>query len=166
MTPAERAPRSDPGAEDERIMLSVPADFYHTLAGEFQAVIRLLNAGSEVARAAELDRRRHEEATPGEPGPGRAVDEDGIGRLVLREHGRTIEWLKGQFPPDLDLAEPVDVESLRAAARTIPAHAADRLNRLFIAFDLIVGVPMRKELARRAVSERARRADVTGGPST
>ena len=140
-------------------MLSVPADFYHALADEFQAVIRLLNAGSEVARAAELARRRQNgaaaEGPSREPNPGRPGEEDGVARLVLREHGRTIEWLKRQFPPDLDLADPVDVQSLRAAARTIPAHAADRLNRLFIAFDLIVGVPMRKELARRTVSERA-----------
>jgi hypothetical protein len=155
--PSKRA--DNPAPRGAPIDVSIPAAFYHAMSRELATVREMMGSAARTQRAAELAADQESQwPTEGEaeeqgPLPASAGDEDLLNQLALEACGRSIEWIQEEFRDELKREQPVRSEELRAAAAILSAHAHDRLDRLSVVFDLIIGAPTRKELARRALHE-------------
>lgn len=157
--PSQRA--DNPAPQGTPIDVSIPASFYHAMSRELATVREMMGAAARTQQAAELAAEQEQQwPTEGEaeeqgPLPASASEDDLLNQLAIEACGRSIEWIQEEFRDQLKREEPVRSEELRAAAAILSSHAHDRLDRLSVVFDLIIGAPTRKELARRALHEEA-----------
>jgi hypothetical protein len=141
----------------EKVTLSLPPEFFSIIADEFEKVQQLMESQQAILLAAE--RARREEAESGESDSrGNSNDEEGVGddaldRLVMSLLGKSLTHLHEERLELHRQTRGATSTDLYRAAELIGEQAQHQLNRLAIAFDLIAGDPVRRELARRTIKK-------------
>jgi hypothetical protein len=159
MTSRRGEARSQRGDQSqEKITLSLPAEFFQIVSDEFESALNLIDSQQTILRAAEC--ARAEEAAQADQSADEDAlsspeDGDRLSRLVRELLDKDIDELQIERAESHRHSYPIASAELYHAAKLIGEQARHRLSRLAIAFDQIAGDPVRRELARRQIEKSA-----------
>lgn len=159
----ERSKRS--GLSQEKITLSLPAEFFRVVSDEFEHALRLLDSQQAVLREAGVAEQQEDKSTEcpadaasaAEYDPVESSNGDRLNRLVRELLGKDLDALDVEQDESPRRLYSVASSELYHAAELLGLQARHRLARLAVAFDQIAGDPVRRELARRRVEDSAER---------